>query len=132
MKAKRGQKVCKACDQINGVRSYNCKKCGEPFKMKCGKVRRKNVPIENWQALKPGQLIKVKHRSGSFHINSDGDKTYLSVPGEYQIREVDGEGLHVVGTTSRNYGYTFIYMGTEKQSRILDSIYRSPHKITHI
>ena len=34
MKTKRGQKLCKKCNAINGVRAYNCKKCNDPFPMK--------------------------------------------------------------------------------------------------
>ena len=34
MKTKRGQKLCSNCKTINGVRSYECKECGNKFKKK--------------------------------------------------------------------------------------------------
>lgn len=62
-KLTRGQKRCKKCNTINGVRSFNCKSCQNSFEMKKSrkkenpiKVKAKSIPVE----IKPIEPPKVK------------------------------------------------------------------------
>ena len=135
MKPKRGQKVCKACDEVNGARAYACKKCGEPFVMKDGKIRYGNKPIADWRTLEPGDHFKVKARSGDYYYKDNGEKHYWSTPGSiYKVTELTEEGINAYGLGGRGYwGYAFIYMGPEKRSPLgLTSCWKAPHKIVRV
>ena len=57
MKTKRGQKLCASCNTINGVRSFECKNCGEQFKMKKG---RKGARKKKGQDFKTGDMTKMR------------------------------------------------------------------------
>lgn len=135
MKLKRGQKLCKNCNGINGARSHVCKHCNAEFKKgetttnnkkdKPLKTRvKKYEEITDWTSLKSGDRIKVIGRSGNYYVNSDGERQYLTDAGLYTINDVDALGLHVY-----NGGYGYIYMGPEVQSQVIPNMYRSPHKI---
>jgi len=131
MKLKRGQKLCNECNGINGARSYTCKHCGHEFKPRgTAKVpRRPRKPkkyeeIQDWRDLKSGDRIKVVGRSGTYYINSEGDRQYLTDAGIYTIAGIDDNGIH-----AHNGGYGYIYMGPEVPSDIIPNVYRSPHKI---
>tara|TARA_Y100001951_G_C11209033_1_gene221831 strand:+ start:353 stop:781 length:429 start_codon:yes stop_codon:yes gene_type:complete len=135
---KRGQKVCKACDQANGARAYTCKKCGEPFKMKNGAVRYSKKPMEDWTTLKAGDFIKVLSRSGDYYIKQNGDKYHWTRAGKYIVKDITindanhSDGISAYGLTNRNSGYHWLYMGQEKQSKDSASQFHSPHKIVRI
>jgi hypothetical protein len=134
MKLKRGQKLCNKCNTINGARAYACKSCGEAFSVKAAnsntKVLRKKKYMEiNWHELEADDYIKVFGRSGNYYVNDMGEKSYMSHPGIYRIKNKDHQGLVVY---SSNGGYGYIYMGPEKQSDLIDNYYRSPHKIVKI
>lgn len=131
MKLKRGQKLCKNCNNINGARAHVCKHCNKEFvagtnNKKPTKQRKKKrfEFIENWQELQTGDRIKVVARTGSYYINQDGEKQYLTDPGLYTVDSVDGTGLRVF-----NGAYGYIYMGPEVPSTTIPNMYRSPHKI---
>lgn len=132
MKLKRGQKLCKNCNGINGARSHVCKHCGNEFKAgavaknKPAKVRKpkKYEEITDWTSLKAGDKIKVIGRSGNYYLNSEGERQYLTDAGLYTISDVDDLGLHVY-----DGGYGYIYMGPEVPSQVIPNMYRSPHKI---
>lgn len=131
MKLKRGQKLCKNCDNINGARAHVCKHCNKEFVIGAKgnnptKQRKKKrfEFIENWQELQTGDRIKVVARTGSYYINQDGEKQYLTDPGLYTVDSVDGTGLRVF-----NGAYGYIYMGPEVPSTTIPNMYRSPHKI---
>jgi hypothetical protein len=130
MKLKRGQKLCKNCNNVNGARSHTCKHCNTEFTPganKCKTKTRKKKKfefIDNWQELQPGDKIKVIARTGSYYINQEGEKQYLSDPGLYTIDGVDSLGIRVF-----NGAYGYIYMGPEVQSKTIPNMYRSPHKI---
>ena len=131
MKLKRGQKLCKNCNNINGARAHVCKHCNKEFVIgangkKTTKQRKKKrfEFIENWQELQVGDRIKVVARTGSYYINQTGDKQYLTDPGLYTVDSVDGTGLRVF-----NGAYGYIYMGPEVPSTTIHNMYRSPHKI---
>jgi hypothetical protein len=131
MQLKRGQKLCKNCNGINGARSHICKHCNHEFAIgangnkpvKPHKKKRFEF-IENWKELQPGDRIKVVARSGSYYINQDGEKQYLTDPGLYTVVYVDDSGIKAF-----NGGYGYIYMGPEILSNTIPNMYRSPHKI---
>ena len=79
-KLKRGQKMCKACGTINGVRSFNCKKCLAPFTMKKRrKGLRRNVSFVNdYTQLNKGDVIKVIGGNGPYHTDEEGNRHYLT------------------------------------------------------
>ena len=140
MKLKRGQKLCKNCNGINGARSHVCKHCNAPFvknttgdhvtKTKRRKKRfKKYSSIDNWQDLSRGENIKVIRGYGSYYMNENGEKQYLADGGIYSIISVDTKGLVVYG---RDGGFGYIYMGPEEQSETLPNVYRSPHKIVKV
>ena len=59
----RGKKICKHCNTINGVRSFECKKCGQTFKMKKGPKGIRKKRIEDFKTLQKGDWIKVNSQS---------------------------------------------------------------------
>lgn len=137
MKLKRGQKLCKNCNQTNGARSHTCKHCNHSFKSndapisknKPGKVKKQRKPkkfeeISDWTSLQNGDRIKVIGRSGNYYMGQDGERQYLTDAGLYTVRGVDSLGLHVY-----DGGYGYIYMGPEVRSDVIPNMYRSPHKI---
>jgi hypothetical protein len=135
MKLKRGQKLCKNCNGINGARAYVCKHCNTEFsiavqgKNKFKKKKVKKFEYVDWQSLSNGDRIKVIGRSGTYYINSEGEKMYMSDPGIYTIQRVDSKGLVVYG---KDGGFGYIYMGIEEPSKEVPNMYRSPHKIVKI
>lgn len=134
MKLKRGQKLCKNCNKINGARAYVCKYCNVGFDIrnkKTGIVKKKKKQFEDvdWKSLQNGDNIKVIGRSGNYYINSDGERTYLCDAGIYTIHDKDDSGLIVYG---RNGGFGYIYMGEEKPHHDIPNMYRSPHKIVKV
>lgn len=132
MKLKRGQKLCKNCNQINGARAYVCKHCNHEFKAgatsknKPGKVRKtkKYEEISDWKSLQKGDRIKVVGRSGNYYEGPDGERQYLTDAGIYTVKDIDKLGLHVY-----DGGHGYIYMGPEVPSDVIPNMYRSPHKI---
>lgn len=130
-KLKRGQKLCKNCNTVNGVRSYNCKSCHSPFVM--NKVKKNpRFPkfskrlVKDLSLLEKGDKIKVLQGSGTYHIDSDGNKHYLGNPGIYTVDFINGDTIMAVN----KYGtLEQIYMGPEKPSTIMDNLMRAPHKV---
>ena len=134
----RGKKECSGCGEANGARAYNCKKCGNPFKMKNGAVRYSKRPIEDWTTLEAGDCIRVLSRSGDYYYKQNGDKVHWTKPGKYVVKSItinDGnhsDGISVYGLTNRNSGYHWLYMGREEQSEDSEKQFRSPHKVVRI
>lgn len=134
MKLKRGQKLCKNCNQINGARAYTCKHCETQFdntkSKKPGKIKKQRKPKKyqeiDWKELINGDKIKVVGRSGNYYVNSIGEKQYLSDAGLYTVQYADTNGLIVY---SSDGGFGYIYMGPEMASDTIPNMYRSPHKI---
>lgn len=124
----RGQKLCKSCNTINGVRSFNCKKCGQSFTMKKpaknrpGKNRER---ITDHKTLKRGDKIGVIGGSGPYYRDKDGIRHHLTNRGKYTVHSVDDNGIHAYDGT----GYNYIYMGKRCRSSALDTIFKRPHKI---
>jgi len=121
----RGKKVCIHCNEINGVRSFECKNCGQAFKMKKPPKGIRKKRIEDFKSLNKGDWIKVVGGSGPYHIDRDGERTYLVERGKYKVEYTDSEGIHAYGDS----GYNYLYMGKSCPSPLLDSIIRSPCKI---
>lgn len=132
MKLKRGQKLCKNCNQINGARAYVCKHCNNEFKAgatsknKPAKIKKpkKFETISDWKSLRRGDRIKVIARSGNYYVGDNGEKQYLTDGGIYTVQGHDDVGLLVYDS-----GYGYIYMGPEVKSHTIPNMYRSPHKI---
>ncbi|MCK5581881.1 MAG: hypothetical protein KAJ18_11480 [Candidatus Omnitrophica bacterium] len=123
---KRGQKECPECQEINGVRSYNCKGCDYEFPMKKRRKGKRRIPVENWRALKAGDKVRVVGGSGSYYVDPNNkEKIYMSERGTYTIFGKDDQGLKTYG----DGGYAYLYMGKKKKSIMVDNLYRSPHKL---
>lgn len=135
MKLKRGQKLCKNCNNINGARAHTCKHCNTEFvasskNKKPAKPKKPKKFIEvNWSELQKGDRIKVVGRSGNYYINEAGDRMYMSDAGIYTVQDKDDKGLIVYGNDN---GFGYIYMGPEKRSTYLDNYYNAPHKIVKV
>ena len=125
IKNKRGQKVCVHCNVVNGVRSYECKNCGQAFKMRKGPKGIRKKRVEDHRNLVKGQVIKVVGGSGPYYTDEYGEKQYMVERGKYTVSHTDNEGIHAYGKT----GYNYLYMGKRCPSPMLDSITRSPCKI---
>ena len=135
MKLKRGQKLCKNCNNINGARAYTCKHCNVQFptavigKNKFKRKKIKKFEDIDWTSLQVGDRIKVFGRSGTYYINSEGEKMYMSDPGIYTVKQVQDNGLVVHG---QDNGFGYIYMGKEEPSQEVPNMYRCPHKIVKL
>ena len=128
VKLKRGQKMCKACGTINGVRSFNCKKCLAPFTMKKRrKGLRRNVSFVNdYTQLNKGDVSKVIGGNGPYHTDEEGNKHYLTNRGKYIVDRIVNNGIMAM----TQYGsHEFLYMGPEEKSPVLDTLTRAPHKV---
>lgn len=134
MKLKRGQKLCKNCNNVNGARAHTCKHCNHQFvsnNKKTSNIKKKKVKkyeeIADWKSLSVGDKIKVIGRSGNYYLGENGDKQYLTDAGVYTVQDKDDLGLRVY-----DGGYGYIYMGPEIRSSIIPNMYRSPHKIVKV
>lgn len=121
----RGKKVCSHCNEINGVRSFECKNCGQAFKMKKPPKGIRKKKVEDFKSLQRGDCIKVVGGSGPYYTNSDGEKYYMVDRGKYIVEYTDTQGIHAYGDT----GYNYLYMGKRCPSPLMDSLVRSPCKI---
>lgn len=131
MKLKRGQKLCKSCNNINGARSRICKHCNTEFeirtdyKAKVNRKRNKSLMSIDWKTLNVGDEIYFKGRSGTYLVNHDGTRDYTTDKGVYRVVDIKDQGFMAYGKK----GNTFFYMGPEKQCKWLATLYNSPHKI---
>lgn len=131
MKLKRGQKLCKKCNNINGARARVCKHCNVEFDVrgdfndKVKRKRNKNLVSVDWKNLHTGDEIYFRGRSGTYVLNKDGTKDYNTDKGVYKVVDIKDNGFVAYGKR----GHTFFYMAEEKQSKWLPSIYNAPHKI---
>ncbi len=122
---RRGQKICSECGTANGVRAYECKQCDHPFVMKKRRRGPRNKLVENYKDLKKGDEIRVVGGNGDYYKDSDGNKHYFVERGKYKVHKTDDKGIQCYG----KHGYTYIYMGKRCRSKLVESCYRSPHKI---
>ena len=128
MKLKRGQKLCPKCGEVQAARQCECKHCGYQMRQRKSKTQ----TIHDWTELEKGDFIKVFQGTGSYYLNSEGDRVYLSVPGAYKVYSTDENGIHCYGVGKRNSGMNYVYMGPHMRSPVFSSIYRNPHKIVKI
>ena len=98
MVKKRGQKQCSECGHINGVRSYNCKNCDHPFKMKKGRKTPRKKIVEDHEELNRGDWIRVVGGTGDYYTREDGEKLYFTDRGKYKVISTDTDGIHAVGS----------------------------------
>ena len=131
-KLKRGQKLCTNCNTVNGVRSFNCKSCGNAFTMKKARktlnTKGRGLVVD-FKSLSKGDMIKVLKGSGPFHVGQDGERNYIGSKGKYRVDQVMEDGIMAVTT---NGTHEFLYMGPVVQSTSLDTITRAPHKVVLI
>lgn len=131
MKLKRGQKLCKNCNNASGARARVCKHCNVEFeirgdfKEKVNRKKNKSLNRIDWSTLSVGDEIFFKGRSGNYIISADGTKEYTTDKGVYKVVEIKDNGFMAYGKR----GHTFFYMGPEKQSKWLINMYNAPHKI---
>jgi hypothetical protein len=125
MVKKRGQKICSECGHVNGVRTYNCKNCDHPFKMKKGRKTPRKKLITDHTELKKGDTIRVVGGSGPYYTDKEGERHYLTDRGKYKVEGTDNQGIRCYGPT----GYCYLYMGKKCRSSLLDNITKAPHKI---
>lgn len=81
--------------------------------------------VKNWKELEPGTKIKIPKKTGSYYLNSNGEKHYMHDSGFYTINEKKFNGLVVHGKE----GFSFVYMGEEKPSSVVPNVYNRPHQI---
>ena len=130
MKLKRGQKLCKHCNNINGARARVCKHCNNEFEVrgdllnKIKKKRNKNLISIDWKTLNTGDEIYFRGRSGTYIVNHDGTKDYTTDKGVYTVVQVMEKGFGAYGKK----GYTFFDM-TTGPSTISSMLFNSPYKI---
>lgn len=124
-KITRGQKMCKKCETINGVRAFVCKDCGAEFKMKKRRKHPRRIVVDDFRTLQPGDTVRVMGASGPFHTDSNGDRSYLVERGKYKVVSTDQNGIHAYGEG----GYGYLYMGSVKTSKLIDTITHAPCKI---
>ena len=135
-KLKRGQKMCRNCNTINGVRSFNCKSCNHAFVMKSGpkdgtfkkkKIKKfRKQMVEDYTTLLPGDIIKVVQGTGPYHTDHEGVKHSIGNKGKYRVKSILSNGVMVCS----DYGcQEFLYMGPVMPSPTVDTVTRAPHKV---
>jgi len=132
VKLKRGQKICKSCGNINPSRSRTCKHCSSDFSFK-------NIPVKNeildWRNIEVGAYIKVIRGTGPYFIcNKDsdemlkGERIHMGHTGVFKIVGKDQNGLKANGVSSKNSGFSYLYMGDPKRSK-MTGIYWESYRI---
>lgn len=126
---RRGIKMCQKCGEENGVRTYECKSCDHPFKMRKIRKGRKSRVVEDWSNLSSGQRIRVVGGSGPFYKDDDGERKYLTDRGLYTVKTVDKDGLWVCADKGAE---SFLWMRGTMKSPLGTGITRSPHKLLRL
>lgn len=118
-------KICPNCGEKCGPRSRRCKKCNSSFAFK---VKKKTSAVaskmENWQALQPGDQIRVS--GGPIWMGKDSIETPMGYNGTYSVIELDKNGILARGM-DRFSGFCHIWMAEEKVSDV--GIVKRPHRI---
>ena len=117
VKLKRGQKRCCKCSFVNAARSRKCCNCRGLFKRKNRKIKNE---IIDWKHLERGDLFRVVNGTGPYYIltrdcgeGEKGERLSLGLRGTYSVYEVRGNGIRVRGTTNKNAGFDYLYMGDD-------------------
>lgn len=109
MKLKRGQKLCKHCNNINGARARICKHCNTEFEIrgdlltKIKKNRNKNLTTIDWKTLNTGDEIYFRGRSGTYFLNYDGTRDYTTDKGVYRVVALCDEGFMAYGKRGNTF-----------------------------
>ena len=128
MTLKRGQKRCDRCGHICGARTLVCKECGAKFVVVRGRsTNAKKYQIEDWRFLNKGDKIRVKQGSGPYFISYNGEKTYTTERGTYEVVKLLDDGIQAWGP----HGHTFLYMGKDRPSKYLESYIQSAHRLRY-
>jgi len=131
-------KVCSQCQENNGVRTLNCKKCGFTFipkiKNKITNKRKKGIiktSITNWEEqLSKGDIVKIIQGTGPYYLLEDGERHYLSINGIVRVGDKEHNGFWATHyKLKQNRGSFFVYMGHKCRSPISDSLIRQKHKV---
>lgn len=135
IKLKRGQKQCQKCFAVNAARSIKCSHCGGTFEIKHSKIKNE---IKEWRNLEKGDLFRVVNGTGSYYIltrdcgeGKKGERLSLGLRGVYSVCKVLEDGIAVWGTTNRNSGFDYLYMG-EYCFCESTSTHRKAHRITKV
>lgn len=132
-------KECSKCQEKNGVRTLNCKKCGNIFIAKVSspikeKRVKSSIPVVNWkEELHKGDIVKIKQGGGPFYLLENGERHYLSITGVVRIESIEENGFwasHYLLKHKR--GSFFVYMGKTTRSSIDPSLIRKRHKLVKL
>ena len=126
---RRGIKICDNCGAENGVRSYECKACEHPFKMKKVRKGRKSRLVTDWTELSQGEKIRVVGGSGPFYEDAEGERQYLTDRGMYTVLRNERDGLWVRADQGSD---SFLWMRGTMKSPLGTGITRQPHKILKV
>lgn len=122
---KRGVKLCSECGTEHGVRAYECKNCDHPFVMKKPRRGQRKKLVEDYKTLRAGDVIRVVGGSGDYYVGRDGEKQYFTDRGRYKVEGIDNTGIKAYGP----HGYTYLYMGKSCPSKLVEGVFKAPHKI---
>lgn len=131
-------KVCSQCQENNGVRTLNCKKCGFTFipkiKNNIPNKRKRGITktfITNWEEeLSKGDIVKIIQGTGPYYLLENGERHYLSINGIVRVGDKEHNGFWATHyKLKQNRGSFFVYMGHKCRSPISDSLIRQKHKI---
>lgn len=105
------------------------------FKIKKRKIKNE---IIDWQSLEKGDLFRVINGTGPYYIlkrdcseGKEGEKLNLGLKGIYSVYEILKDGICVCGTTNKNSGFDYLYMGREKFCEST-STHRKAHRIIEV
>lgn len=134
-KLNRGQKLCPSCKEINASRQRICKHCGNEFISKNTPIKNE---VKNWRELEIGSYIKVVQGTGPYYIASRdsedgiaGEKICMGSTGVFKVAGIADEGIQAYGASDKDTGYTFLYMGEPKRSKITGT-YLEPYRLKHV
>tara|TARA_A100001515_G_scaffold127595_1_gene113393 strand:- start:261 stop:695 length:435 start_codon:yes stop_codon:yes gene_type:complete len=134
-------KVCSKCQEKNGVRALNCKKCGSVFiprtKARIPNKRKRGIiktKITNWnEQLSQGDIVKIVQGSGPYYMLDNGDKQYSGVYGVVRVKQKEHNGFWATHyKLKQNRGSLFVYMGHNCNSPVVPNLIRSKHKIVKL
>ena len=97
------------------------------------KKRFKREIVTDWTLLNTGDIVKIKQGSGSYFVNSAGERSYLNSGGIVVVVQKEVNGFYARYTQVRkDCGEFFVYMGKTCTSPVSNSIVRRRHKLIKI
>ena len=136
MKLKRGQKLCKKCNNINAARQRICTVCKKLFQLKNTPIKNE---ITNWKNLQDGDTFRVINGTGSYYIlkrdcgeGREGDKLFIGSKGKYIVKGIEHNGIRAWSVSPPgSFNYEFVYMGKDMFCEELN-IHKRAHRIIKI